>query len=947
MDPDQVNIRSVAVIGAGAAGLGAAWLLAKSGYQVHLYEAASRAGGHAHTIDLPIPNSSTSATVAVDAGFIVYNATTYPDLVSLFETLEVEEENSSMSFAASVQLPDSKSLFEWGSDSLTALFADRANLYRTSMYTMLYDVRRFNSAVYDFVHRLDTNPNFCNADITLAEFLNKGSYSTVFVRCYLIPMVSAVWSSSFDSALNFPARSLFHFFVNHGLAQIFARPQWRTPKKRSRDYVSRMLNQIRENGSNVTLSTPVTKVVRGHQNVTVYTNNCDCKHFAHIVFATHAPITLKILGDDATEDEKRILGAFEYSENSAFIHTDARLMPTNKAVWGAWNFIGRRRVSSDDAHAPSKADSDPVCVSYWLNKLQNLNKSPNPVPDMFLTLNPVVPIDPEKRLRQLTFEHPQFTKATVLAQQQIQTDLQGRNHSWFCGAYARYGFHEDALMTGLDVAEKLSGLEASRPWRSKQNMSINNHSNLYELPYSNVRSPLFFAFCALLLINIVLSRLQQGLGKIANRMADNVPVVVIAVGSGRLHKFGPRRKRKGSRSATNLRSSEDQKLMVVRPGNSERARITVKSSRVLVRIAEALHRGHDLAPTAAAAFSAGEIDCPKPAELCVALRALFMADRLYLEPSTARKGRAMLAEILLYSIVGGIQKASSLPTNTRLPELTTCVMSVVYPSWWLSVEESNDEEIVERSRRVSSVSTDVWPDEKPVNILEVVGDLSDITVSHLQRNPHARVTILVHSHERMSFVSRKAKLLSVGNQVVVMLVKDFRKQQTASFGKSSFNDEPKRFHLILSPALVNAYKSCGFQSLEEALVFLYEIATPNAIFELGCTVFGTRPLKSQSKSTARGSDSLFSGDDGFVLWEVADLVEKVEKNRFDLESISFLNHQEAAADVFEVIERVFSSLAADKLTADETRRVIAQMSLWHAALEAKYARRMTLLFRMA
>eukprot|EP00178_Gracilaria_changii_P008554 TRINITY_DN2589_c0_g1_i1.p1 TRINITY_DN2589_c0_g1~~TRINITY_DN2589_c0_g1_i1.p1 ORF type:complete len:947 (-),score=116.75 TRINITY_DN2589_c0_g1_i1:3033-5873(-) len=937
---------SVAIIGAGAAGLGAAWLLARSGFRVHLYEASPHAGGHAQTIDIPIPNSPTFATVPIDVGFIVYNTTTYPDLVSLFEMLDVEEDNSSMSFAASVHLPKSDVLLEWGSDSLTTLFADRANLYRTSMYTMLYDMRRFNNAVYDFVNRLDTNPHFPDADISLGEFLTKGSYSTTFTHGYLIPMVSAVWSASFNVAMKFPARALFRFFVNHGLAQVFARPQWRTPAKRSRDYVNRIVTQIRESGGIVSLQTPVSSVKRKSNTVTVFAENCDPKDFDHVVFATHAPTTLEILGDNATEDEKKVLGAFKYSMNTGYVHTDRSLMPRNKNVWSAWNFIGRRQ-SGDETNTVAADEDDPVCVSYWINKLQNLYKSPNPVPDIFLTLNPTSPVDPDKTLIQLTYEHPQFTEEAVQFQPRIQTDLQGRNRSWFCGAYARYGFHEDSLMTGLDVAERLSGNKALRPWRAKQNLAINDHSRPYELPYSPTKSSSFFILFALLVISSVLSRLQYGLGKIAARMADNVPVVVVAVGNGRMHRFGPRRKRSKSISSLNLLRNDDvSRDNVEGTEEPDRARITIKSPRVLIRIADALRHGHDLATTAAAAFAAHEFDCPTPKDLSVALRALFIADRLDLEPSGARKGRAKLAESLLRSFVGSIQRPATLPTNTRLPELTTCITSVVYPSWWLELGEPNDN-YSGRLTRVPSVSTDGWFDDKTaMNILEMVGDLSDITVSSLQKNGEARATIVVQTPERVGFVTRKAELLSVSEQIQILLAEDFLKQNPEPFDSGAVVGDPKLFNLILSPTLVNAYKSCGFGSLEDALVFLREKATMDATFELGCTVFGTRRLKADSKK-AKGTDSLFSGDEGFVLWKTGDVIECVEKQCFALERMSFLNHDEASADVFEVIERVHGSLATDKLKPDETRTALAQMCLWQAALKVKYVRRMTLSFRMA
>lgn len=1002
MAPTQ---QSVAVIGAGAAGLSNAWLLARGGYNVHLYESKAQPGGHANTIDLPIPDLSPSATVPVDVGFIVYNTRTYPDLVSLFQLLAVEEENSSMSFSSSTYLP-SGYLLEWGSDSLATLFANRSNLYRPAMYTMLYDMNRFNTAVHDFVRESEI-PEYPLRNMSLGQFLDRGAYSPVFIRSYLVPMVSAVWSASFNSALQFPARSLFRFFVNHGLAQVFARPQWRTPAKRSRNYVTRLLDDFQAHGGTVHLSSRVTQVARHANSVNVTVVDSEPVRFDHVVFATHAPITLRILGDSATEDECRILSTFQYSSNKGYVHHDARLMPHCHTVWSSWNFIGRRpglarrdgdsntshkkeqpksvakdtplsslpnckpvqhhtrnSLSTDPSISPAlvpteaqdplspsddngdeDADSDAVCVSYWLNRLQNYHKYHLPVPDLFLTLNPIIPIDKDKILAEISYDHPQFAEAAVLAQAELQKVIQGKNRTWFCGSYTRYGFHEDAMMSGLDVAELLSDYSVIRPWKAKNCLAINNNALPYRLPYSPTRAPLLIFLGALLVLSAVLSRLQDGLGKIASRMTDQDPVVVVASGDGRLHRFGPRHVHR--RTSSFFTFSKLQESSLVDLPQPTGARITVRNPRVLSRIADALRQGYELAPTAAAAFAAGELDCPSPTDLSETLRALFIADGLD-NPSKARRGRAKLAENLLSAVVGNFEEVRSMSVNTRLSELTTCMSNVISPAWWLELEQSHSEALSVGQDVFKPLVSKVSPFDlkNSSQVLELLGDLSEMTVSLLRNNSLCRATIVVQTSERRNFVIRKADLLSIGEQVIVTLLDQFISQRTTGFGASCDLDKDEtQYDVIFSPGMVNAYKFCGFQSMEDFMVLLQSVAAPKAVIEIGAVVYGRR-MRGQDRKAKR-MESLLSGDNGYRLWEATDLLSLAELPSFDLRQVAFMNEEEAAMDTFEVIQRVFNSLATEKLEKSETRMVLAQMCLWQAALGVKHLRRIALSFTLS
>ncbi len=222
-------------------------------------------------------------------------------------------------------------------------------------------------------------------------------------------------------------------------------------------------------------------------------------------------------------------------------------MPRNQAVWSSWNFISRKQRQSsaqsieEQEQQRTPPEHRPVCVTYWLNRLQNLHRHAMDVPNIFATLNPVTPIDESKVLAECTFEHPQFTLAAVNAQKEMQDVIQGKNCSWFCGAYARYGFHEDAFMTGLDVAERMSGFEVLRPWRAKLSIAMNNNYRTYEVPFSSMRTPALFFLCALAVINAVMYRLGRALYKMFKIMTDDDPVVVVAGGDGSLQRFGPRR----------------------------------------------------------------------------------------------------------------------------------------------------------------------------------------------------------------------------------------------------------------------------------------------------------------------------------------------------------------------------------------------------------------------
>lgn len=419
----------IAVIGSGIAGNGAAWSLCDR-HDVVLYEAEARAGGHSATVDVDYDGVS----IPVDTGFIVYNEPNYPNLVSLFRHLDVPTEASDMSFGVSVR----GGAHEWSGQSLGGLFARKRNLVSLRFMGMLRDILRFNATA-----RTDLARGI-GATVTLRAYLADRGFRPSFAEDYLVPMGAAIWSMPAERMLEFPARALLTFFDNHRLIDRDP-PLWRTVSGGSRVYVNRMLNKIVRRGA-LRVATPVVRIERSARGVTVVDAFGNRDVFDQVVLACHTDQALALL-DRPSDAERSVLGAIGYRPNTVYLHRDPGLMPRRKQVWSSWNYLSW----------PADHPVEGVALSYWMNRLQNIDPS-RPV---FVTLNPPFAPDPDLTFGTFSYSHPQFDRMALHAQSALPA-IQGEHRTWFCGAWSGYGFHEDGLASGLRVAEALGG---TVPWR--------------------------------------------------------------------------------------------------------------------------------------------------------------------------------------------------------------------------------------------------------------------------------------------------------------------------------------------------------------------------------------------------------------------------------------------------------------------------------------------------
>ena len=426
---------SLAIIGTGIAGLGCAHFLQRH-FALTLFEQNDYVGGHTNTVTASEPG--TGRPVPIDTGFMVFNQVTYPHLTRLFTQLAVPIKKTDMSF--SVRHADTG--LEFAGSSLNHLFAQRRNLFRPRFYRMLAAINRFNS---EAVAALDDPATQAE---TLGDYVRRRAYGDDFFQLYLVPMSSAVWSTPPDQMLAFPATSLLRFFHNHGFLGLSTQHQWWTVDGGAKTYVEKITVPFQDR---LRLRHAATRIIRTPRGVTVMTSTGEAQNFDHVILACHGDQALRLLVNP-TPDESRLLAEFHYQPNVATLHTDASVMPRTKLAWSAWNY--------EIARGSAPAGPVSTATHYWMNKLQGVSDRQN----YFVTINRPESIAPEHVLRRIHYEHPLFSLGAVRAQAEIPAlnhHARSQTHTYFAGAWQRYGFHEDGLLSAVRLCEQLL---ARDPW---------------------------------------------------------------------------------------------------------------------------------------------------------------------------------------------------------------------------------------------------------------------------------------------------------------------------------------------------------------------------------------------------------------------------------------------------------------------------------------------------
>lgn len=411
----------LAIIGTGVAGMGAAYHL-KDHYDLTLFEKNNYVGGHTNTIKV----DEDGKDVFIDTGFMVFNKVTYPNLTNLFNELNVEIKKTDMSF--SVQHLPTK--LEYNGSGIAGLFSQRKNLLRPSFIKMIFEINRFNNEC------LEVLENDKYSDYTIKNYIDEKGYDDNFLMKYLVPMSSAVWSTPPDKMLDFPASTLIRFFYNHGFLGLDTQHQWYTVVNGSQSYREKLIESFRDN---IAVGNSVKAVRRENGKIVIVSEDGEKNEFDKVIFASHADESLKML-TDATDMEKRILSPFKYELNRATLHTDTSVMPQLKRVWSSWNY----RIEG-------KENQLKTSTIYYMNMLQQVSENR----DYFVSINDPGNIDEKKIIKDIQYHHPLFSIEAINAQDEL-SELNGQNNNtYFCGSYFKYGFHEDAYTSGLNLSKLL------------------------------------------------------------------------------------------------------------------------------------------------------------------------------------------------------------------------------------------------------------------------------------------------------------------------------------------------------------------------------------------------------------------------------------------------------------------------------------------------------------
>ena len=416
----------IAIIGSGISGLSSALLLSQK-HNITLFESNNRFGGHANTVEIMHKEN----VIPVDTGFIVYNKLNYPNLVSFFDFLKVETIVSDMSFAVSAR----DGQLEY-SGSMKGIFAQKKNFFNLKFYRMLKDIIIFFIFGYKYAFQFKENES-------LGEYVKRCNFSKEFINDHLIPMSSAIWSCPEKEILNFPAKTLLTFFKNHQLINFIFRPKWRTVKGGSKQYVNKVIEKLSSDAKNrLILNSKIKSVYCKNDKIEINFEE-STEIFDKVIMATHPDQTIKLI-KNLDEQSTDILRKFKYQKNIVYLHSDSSLMPKNKKTWSSWNYI-------------SSKSEEKSSLTYWMNLLQKINNSLN----VFVSLNPYITPIKSLTYKKIIYEHPIFNTQTNEAQKKM-TEIQGKNNIFYAGAWLRYGFHEDGIMSAVNIS---SLLNIKIPWK--------------------------------------------------------------------------------------------------------------------------------------------------------------------------------------------------------------------------------------------------------------------------------------------------------------------------------------------------------------------------------------------------------------------------------------------------------------------------------------------------
>lgn len=416
----------IAIIGSGISGLSSALLLSQK-HNITLFESNNRFGGHANTVEIMHKEN----VIPVDTGFIVYNKLNYPNLVSFFDFLKVETIDSDMSFAVSAR----DGQLEY-SGSMKGIFAQKKNFFNLKFYRMLKDIIIFFIFGYKYAFQFKESES-------LGEYVKRCNFSKEFINDHLIPMSSAIWSCPEKEILNFPAKTLLTFFKNHQLINFIFRPKWRTVKGGSKQYVNKVIEKLSSDKKNrLILNSKIKSVYCKNDKIEINFEE-STEIFDKVIMATHPDQTIKLI-KNLDEQSTDILRKFKYQKNIVYLHSDSSLMPKNKKTWSSWNYI-------------SSKSEEKSSLTYWMNLLQKINNSLN----VFVSLNPYITPIKSLTYKKIIYEHPIFNTQTNEAQKKM-TEIQGKNNIFYAGAWLRYGFHEDGIMSAVNIS---SLLNIKIPWK--------------------------------------------------------------------------------------------------------------------------------------------------------------------------------------------------------------------------------------------------------------------------------------------------------------------------------------------------------------------------------------------------------------------------------------------------------------------------------------------------